>query len=134
LRSRPPDFCLPLNNEPFVESDADLQRYNTHWLGLIGVIRRGAAPASIEAEMRVALKQWLQSHWNEMSASDRAKFPQQTLFLVPGGAGITSMREQYQHWLPILMTVTGFVLFDRLRQRGQPDAGSRDGAPSPDIL
>jgi len=83
--------------------------------------------------MRIALKRWLQSHWNEMSASDRATFPQQTLFLVPGGAGITSMREQYQHWLQILMTVTGFVLFDRLRQRGQPDACSRDGAPSPDI-
>src|SRR6266852_8588558 len=45
-----------------------------------------------------------------MSANDRAKFPEQTLFLSPGGAGITSMREKYEHWLQILMTVTGFVL------------------------
>jgi hypothetical protein len=33
LRNRPPDFFLPLNTEPFVESDADLQKYNTHRLG-----------------------------------------------------------------------------------------------------
>ena len=45
-----------------------------------------------------------------MSANDRAKFPEQTLFLSPGGAGITSMREQYEHWLQILMMVSGFVL------------------------
>ncbi len=60
--------------------------------------------------MRVELKQWLRSHWGEMSANDRAKFPNQTLYLSPGGAGITSMREQYEHWLQILMMVSGFVL------------------------
>jgi predicted permease len=60
--------------------------------------------------MRVELKQWLRSHWAEMSINDRAKFPEQTLFLSPGGAGITSMRDEYQHRLQILMTITGFVL------------------------
>ena len=60
--------------------------------------------------MRVELKQWLRSHWGEMNANDRAKFPEQTLFLRPGGAGITSMREEYEHWLQILMMVSGFVL------------------------
>jgi predicted permease len=45
-----------------------------------------------------------------MSASDRARFPEQTLFLVPGGAGISSMRQRYERWLQILMVVTGFVL------------------------
>ena len=45
-----------------------------------------------------------------MGANDRARFPEQTLFLAPGGAGITSMREEYEHWLQILMLVSGFVL------------------------
>jgi predicted permease len=110
LRSVPPDFFLPLNTEPYVESEADLNKYGQHWLELIGRIAPGARPASIEAAMRVELKQWLRSHWGEMSAGDRAKFPEQTLFLVPGGAGIGSMRERYERWLLILMTVTGFVL------------------------
>jgi predicted permease len=60
--------------------------------------------------MRVELKQWLRSHWGDMDGNARAKFPQQTLYLSPGGAGITSMREQYEHWLQILMIVSGFVL------------------------
>src|SRR5207244_12766978 len=34
----------------------------------------------------------------------------QILYLTPGGAGITTMREQYEHWLLILMMVSGFVL------------------------
>jgi predicted permease len=110
LRSAPPDFFLPLNTEPYVESEADLNRYGQHWLELIGRIAPGARSAAIEGAMRVELKQWLGSHWGEMSASDRAKFPEQTLFLVPGGAGITSMRERYERWLQILMAVTGFVL------------------------
>jgi predicted permease len=110
LRNTPPDFFLPLNAEPFVEVDADLNKYSIHWLDLIGRVQPGAKPASIEAEMRVELKQWLRSHWAEMDANERAKFPEQTLFLGPGGAGITSMREQYEHWLLILMMVSGFVL------------------------
>jgi predicted permease len=110
LRPTPPDFFLPLTTEPLVHVDTDLNKYDTHWLVLIGRLQPGATPASIETEMRVELKQWLRSHWSEMSANDRARFPDQTLNLSPGGAGITSMREQYEHWLQILMLVSGFVL------------------------
>ncbi len=111
LRNNPPDFFLPLHTQPIVDAaDLDLNRADAHWLDLIGRIRPGANVRAVEAEMRVELKQWLHSHWSEMSANDRAKFPDQTLFLRPGGAGITSMREQYERWLQILMMVTAFVL------------------------
>jgi predicted permease len=110
LRSSPPDFFIPLNAEPYVETDADLNKVDIHWLDLIGRIQPGATPASIEAEMRVELKQWLRSHWGEMSANDRARFPEQTLYLAPGGAGITSMREEYESGLRTLMTISSFVL------------------------
>ena len=110
LRSAPPDFFLPLTTEPLVQTDTDLGKYDTHWLELIGRIQPGAVPASVEAQMRTGLKQWLRSHWGEMSAGDRARFPEQTLFLSPGGSGITTLRQQYEQWLLILMGVTGFVL------------------------
>jgi len=110
LRGTPPDFFLPLNDEPYVETASDLAKYDTHWLNLIGRIQPGASPRSIESQMRVLLRQWLRSHWGEMSATDRAKLSQQTLFLSPGGAGITMMREQYGHWLHILMAATALVL------------------------
>jgi predicted permease len=108
LRNNPPDFFLPLNTEPLLSGDLD--EYDNHWLELIGRIQPGAKAESIEAEMRVELKQWLLSHWGEMSANERAKFPEQTLFLSPGGAGISAMADEYEHWLQILMLVTGFAL------------------------
>jgi len=37
LSKHSPDFFLPLNSEPLVEVDADLNKYDTHWLDLIGV-------------------------------------------------------------------------------------------------
>jgi predicted permease len=110
LRSAPPDFFLPLNTEPIVNTDSALAHDETHWLAVIGRIRPDASPASVESRMRLELTRWLRSHWGEMSANERTKIPAQTLFLRPGGAGITSMREEYQHWLEILMVVTGCVL------------------------
>ncbi len=106
LRNTPPDFFLPLH----AEIDGLLNDSSTAWLHLIGRIQPGAQASSIEAEMRVELKQWLRAHWGEMDANSRATFSDQTLYLMPGGAGITSMREQYEHWLQILMMVSGLVL------------------------
>ena len=108
LRRTPPDFFVPLNTEPLF--DGDLGTPDNHWLQAIGRIRPGVAPATAEAEMRIVLQQWLRSHWGDMTANERAGFPQQTLYVRPGGGGITSMREQYERWLQILMAVTGFVL------------------------
>ncbi len=111
LRSDPPDFYLPLATEPSVQGDNSLlQQPAAHWLDLIGRIRPGVTPASIEARMRVELQQWLRSHIGDMDANDRTRMPKQTLFVSPGGAGITSMRESYEHWLQILMMAAGFVL------------------------
>jgi hypothetical protein len=87
-----------------------LKDADQHWLDIIGRVRPGVNVASVEAQMRVELRQWLRSHWGEMSPNERLKFPKQTLYLSHGGAGITSMRQQYEHWLQVLMMVSGFVL------------------------
>jgi len=95
LRTSPPDLFLPLNTEPYVQSDADLNKVDTHWLELIGRIQPGTNAASIESEMRVELKQWLRSHWSDMSANDRARFPEQNA--VPDSRG----RRHHDHARPI---------------------------------
>src|SRR5258708_22171330 len=59
LRKSPPDLFLPLNTERLF--DGDLYTINNHWLDLIGRVRPGVVPASVEAQMRVELKQWLRS-------------------------------------------------------------------------
>ena len=111
LRPYPPDFFLPIAAEPMVQGDSSvLHRPSEHWLDLIGRIEPGTNAVAVQAQMRMELKQWLRAHWGEMNANERANFPDQTLYLSPGGAGITSMRERYQHWLQILMAISGFVL------------------------
>jgi predicted permease len=110
LRGTPPDLFVPLAMEPLVQDISHIARKDDHWLDLIGRVRPGASSSSVEAQMRVELKQWLRAHWGEMTDYEHANFRKQTLYLSPGGAGITSMREDYEHWLQILMTVTGFVL------------------------
>ncbi len=110
LRAQPPDFFVPLAAEPLVQEVSHLNRQDDHWLDLIGRLQPRASASSVEAQMRIELKQWLRAHWGEMASYERANFPKQTLYLSPGGAGITSMREDYEQWLNILMTVSGFVL------------------------
>lgn len=111
LRNNPPDFFLPLATEPLVQRDSSLLRTaNAHWLDLIGRVHVGADVSSIEAGMRVELQHWLGSHISEMDPNERANLSKQTLYLSPGGSGITSMREQYERWLQILLIASGFVL------------------------
>jgi predicted permease len=111
LSTLPPDFYLPLATEPLVKGQSSMiNNADTGWLNIIGRVQRGVNVSAIEAQMRVELQQWLRSHWREMSANERLELPKQTLNLSSGGAGITSMRQQYEDWLQILMMVSGFVL------------------------
>jgi len=111
LKNTPPDFFVPIATEPLLVGDGSvLNQANRHWLDLIGRVRPGRSRAAIEAQMRLELQQWLQSHIGDMDANSRTQVPKQTLFLTPGGAGITSMRHDYERWLQILMMVSGFVL------------------------
>jgi predicted permease len=111
LSTLPPDFYLPLATEPVVKGESSMiNNADTGWLNIIGRVHAGVNVSAMEAQMRVELQQWLRSHWGEMSANERLEVPKQTLYLSPGGAGITSMRQQYEHWLQILMMVSGFVL------------------------
>jgi predicted permease len=111
LRETPPDFFVPLAFEPALQREGSLlELKDAHWLDLIGRMKPGVNPEQVEAQMRVELQHWIHAHWGEMDANARANVPKQALYLSPGGAGITSMREHYERWLKILMTASGFVL------------------------
>jgi predicted permease len=111
LKTMPPDFFLPLATEPLIQGDSSLLKHaDASWLEIIGRTQPGADVRSIQAQMRVELHQWLRSHLGEMYANAALDIPKQMLYLSQGGAGITSMRQQYDDWLRILMIVSGFVL------------------------
>ena len=79
LRTTPPDFFLPLTTEPYVEVDADLNKYDTHWLKLDRPhpARRGARIYSLKCAWNSSNGYTLTG--GEMSADDRVRVPRTRL-------------------------------------------------------
>ncbi len=111
LRPTPPDVYLPLSAEPIVQRDSSLlDNVDQHWLDIIGRVRSGTDVGTLQAQMRIHLLAWLRAHQGAMAPQERTEIAKQTMYLSPGGAGIVSMREEYEHRLQILLLVAGFVL------------------------
>src|SRR5579859_6802774 len=106
-----PDFWLPLTSELVLsQQTARLKRPNGNYLDLIGRVRPGVSPKSLEAKLRVELYDWLASHVPDMEPGEKQLWKQQTLHLIPGGAGTAALREQYEDGLKLLLVAAGCVL------------------------
>jgi putative ABC transport system permease protein len=106
-----PDFWLPLTTELIIDGEtARLKRPNTNFIDLIGRVRPGVNPKTLEAKLRVELHDWLASHVPDMEPGEKQLWQQQTLHLIPGGAGVAAMRDQYQDGLKLLLVAAGCVL------------------------
>jgi putative ABC transport system permease protein len=106
-----PDFWLPLTTELLIDgSTARLKRPNGNFLDLIGRVRSGVDPKTLEAKLKVELHDWLASHVPDMEPGEKELWQQQTLHLTPGGAGVAAMRDQYQDGLKLLLVAAACVL------------------------
>jgi len=106
-----PDFWLPLSTEPLLDGQSALLKVpGQSWLNLIGRVRPGTNPQAIQAQLRVELHQWQAAHLADMTPTEKETWKQQTLFLTPGGAGISEMRSQYADGLRLLLFAASCVL------------------------
>jgi predicted permease len=106
-----PDFWLPLTTETLIDgATARLKRPNGNFLDLIGRVRPGVNPKSLEAKLKVEFHDWLASHVPDMEPGEKQLWQQQTLHLIPGGAGVAAMRDQYEDGLKLLLIAAGCVL------------------------
>ena len=106
-----PDFWLPLTTEPLIAGRTSrLRNPRLAWLDLIGRVRPGTNPKSVEAKVQVELHQWLASHVADMTPQERALWERQTVHLAPGGACVSLMREEYQNDLLLLLLAAFSVL------------------------
>jgi len=114
LRSDPPDLWLPLQQEPMVRGAGSLLHQSiSAWLRVIGRLRPGASTAGMGPRLTGVLRQWLQhdsgypSNW----MPDVIKMlPRQVINVIPAGAGVAEMKEDYGRSLQILLSVCGLVL------------------------
>src|SRR5580698_10322419 len=106
-----PDFWLPLTSELTIDgATSRLKRPNGNFLDLIGRVRPGVDPKSLEAKLKVEFHDWLASHVPDMEPAEKQLWSQQTLHLTPGGAGVAQMRDEYQEGLKLLLIAAGCVL------------------------
>lgn len=106
-----PDLWIPANTEPLLDGEAQrLKRPNTNWLDIVGRVRPDVNPKSLEAKLRVEFHDWLASHVPDMEPGEKQTWRQQTLHLIPGGAGVAAMRDQYEAGLKLLLIAAGCVL------------------------
>jgi predicted permease len=114
LRADPPDLWIPLQHEPLINGDTSILRQPVSaWLRAIGRLRPGATTDGMDARLTGVLHQWMQhdsgypAHW--MPDIIRT-LPQQVIPVVPAGAGVGIMKENYARSLQILLAVCGLVL------------------------
>jgi putative ABC transport system permease protein len=106
-----PDIWIPVTTEPLLDgAAARLRRPNANWLDILGRVRPGVNPKTLEAKLRVEFHDWLASHVPDMEPGEKQTWRQQTVHLVPGGAGVAAMRDQYEAGLKLLLIAAGCVL------------------------
>lgn len=114
LRSDPPDIWVPLQKEPMIAAGGSLlQQSVSAWLRMIGRVRPGASTAAMSPRLTGVLRQWIEhdsgypANW--MPDVIRV-LPKQVLSVIPAGAGVAVMKEEYGRSLQILFGVCALVL------------------------
>jgi predicted permease len=115
VRSDPPDIWIPLQQEPMIAGGGGslLRQSVSAWLRMIGRARPGATIAGMGPRLTGVLRQWMvndsgyPSNW---MADVQRLLPKQVINVVPAGAGVAEMKEEYGRSLQILLSVCGLVL------------------------
>ncbi len=110
LRPDPPDLWLPLATEPALSAQNSLlDRDGLHWLYVIGRLKPGRAPGSVQSELTVELRQWLGAQPG-VSDRDRPELARQQIVLAPAGGGVANLQSQTASGLRLLTIISGLVL------------------------
>jgi predicted permease len=114
LRDDPPDVWIPLQQEPLIRGPGSILHQSiSAWLRVIGRLRPGATTEGMSPRLTGLLRQWLEhdsgypANW---MADLKRLLPRQSITVVPAGAGVGVMKEDYGRSLQILLVVCGVVL------------------------
>jgi predicted permease len=114
LRSDPPDIWIPVQQEPLIDGQGALLHQSiSAWLRMIGRLRPGASIGGMAPRLTGVLRQWMQydSGYPANWMPDVIRIlPKQVINVVPAGAGVAVMKEEYGRSLQILLSVCGLVL------------------------
>ena len=110
LSSTPPDFYLPIQSMPTLANAPYVYQPEASWLYIIGRVKPGTNRAVLQEKISALVKHSMQETQKFTSDDDKKNLEKVHVVLVPGGAGIQDLREQYGSNLHLLMAVSGLVL------------------------
>src|SRR5437868_2501513 len=114
LRSDPPEIWIPLQQEANMNRDNGLLNSPfAAWLRVIGRLRPGASTAAMGPRLTAMLHQWMLKDAQypvDWMPEIKLHLPSQVINVVPAGAGVAEMKEEYGRSLQILFAVCGVVL------------------------
>jgi len=114
LQSDPPDIWIPVQQEPLIDGQGALLNQSVPaWLRMMGRLRPGASIQGMSPHLTGVLRQWMQhdSGYPANWMPDIIRMlPKQVINVVPAGAGVAVMKEEYGRSLQILLSVCGLVL------------------------
>ena len=110
LTEDPPDFYLPISQEPTLGFYAVRNRPELGWLFLIGRVKPGTAMGPLQAKMSGLLRQSLGQLPAYQSEHGREHLAKGHVVLTPGGVGIANMQHYAASRLHLLMGLSGLVL------------------------
>jgi predicted permease len=115
LRANPPDLWVPLQQEPLIAGPQTslLRQVIPAWLRVIGRLKPGASVDGMEPRLTALLRRWMTTeagYPNNWMPTIEKELPKQSVSVVPAGAGVGVMKENYGRSLRILLGVCGLVL------------------------
>jgi predicted lysophospholipase L1 biosynthesis ABC-type transport system permease subunit len=83
-----------------------------HWLYIIGRLKPGTRPESVEPELNVEVKQWLMTQTgSKISVEDARAIARERIRLMPGGGGIQRMQQEgAADGFRLILTASSLVL------------------------
>jgi predicted permease len=110
LAETPPDFYLPISQEPILGFYSARNKANLGWLFLVGRVKSGVAIGSLQEKMSGLLRQSLGELEDFQTVQGRGLLARAHVVLTPGGQGIANMQHRAQSSLYLLMGLAGMVL------------------------
>src|SRR6185503_866323 len=105
---------VPIEQEPLISGANTLMNQPMSWLRIIGRLKPGANPESLGPRFTTILRNWFLNDFGplfpQFAPQVKEVLPKQIVKLTPGGAGIASMKADYEASLRILLAVCGLVL------------------------
>jgi predicted permease len=114
LRPDPPDLWIPLQQEPMIAGGGTLlHARSVAWLRVIGRLKPGVSADGMAPRLTGVLRRWI--HYDSGYPANWMPdvirmLPNQVVAVVPAGAGVGVMKEEYGRSLQILLAVCGLVL------------------------